>query len=54
MYGISRVTGHAVLQRWREADAAGLEERSRALLRHPNQGSVLPSNAGNSAQFQCG
>lgn len=37
MYGISRVTGHEVLRRWREGGEAVLEERSRAPLRHPNQ-----------------
>jgi transposase InsO family protein len=37
MYGISRVTGHEVVRRWRAAGEAGLEERSRAPLRHPNQ-----------------
>lgn len=37
MYGISRVTGYAVLRRWREGGEAGLEERSRAAVRHPNQ-----------------
>lgn len=37
MHGISRVTGHAVLRRWREQGEAGLSERSRAPLRHPNQ-----------------
>jgi transposase InsO family protein len=36
-YGISRVTGYAVLERWREQGEAGLEERSRAPWRHPNQ-----------------
>jgi transposase InsO family protein len=37
MYGISRVTGHEVLRRWRAEGEAGLGERSRAPLRHPNQ-----------------
>src|SRR5438270_10969836 len=37
IYGISRVTGHAVLRRWREAGEIGLEARSRAPLLHPNQ-----------------
>jgi transposase InsO family protein len=36
-YGISRVTGYAVLERWRAQGEAGLEERSRAPWRHPNQ-----------------
>jgi transposase-like protein len=37
MHGISRVTGHIVLRRWREQGEAGLAEHSRAALRHPNQ-----------------
>jgi transposase InsO family protein len=37
MHGISRVTGHLVLRRWREQGEAGLAEQSRAALRHPNQ-----------------
>jgi transposase InsO family protein len=37
IYGISRVTGYAVLDRCREGGEVGLEERSRAPLRHPNQ-----------------
>lgn len=37
MYGISRVTGHAVLRRWHQAGEAGLVERSRSALGHPNQ-----------------
>jgi transposase InsO family protein len=37
MYGISRVTGHELLRRWREGGEAALEERSRAPGRHPNQ-----------------
>jgi putative transposase len=37
LYGISRVTGYAVLRRWREGGEAGLGDRSRAPLRHPNQ-----------------
>lgn len=37
IYGISRVTGHAVLRRWHQAGEAGLAERSRAALVHPNQ-----------------
>ena len=37
IYGISRVTGYAVLERSREGGEVGLEERSRAPLRHPNQ-----------------
>lgn len=37
MYGISRVTGHAVLRNWRAQGESGLEPRSRAPLRHPNQ-----------------
>lgn len=36
-YGISRVTGYAVLARWRAEGEAGLEERSRAPGRHRNQ-----------------
>ena len=36
-YGISRVTGYAVWRRWREMGEAGLAERSREPLRHPNQ-----------------
>ena len=37
MYGISRVSGYALLQRIRADGEAGLEDRSRAPLRHPNQ-----------------
>ena len=37
MHGISRVTGHEVLRRWHQEGEAGLAERSRAALRHPNQ-----------------
>src|SRR5271169_5940167 len=37
IYGISRVTGYEVLGRSRGEGEAGLEERSRAPLRHPNQ-----------------
>ena len=37
MYGISRVTGHEVLRRWRQGGEAGLEQRSRAPVRHPHQ-----------------
>lgn len=37
MYGISRVTGHEVLRRWRAGGEAALGERSRAPRRHPNQ-----------------
>ncbi len=36
-YGISRVTGYAVWRRWQVEGEAGLEERSRAPGRHPNQ-----------------
>ena len=36
-YGISRPTGYAVLERYAEDGAAGLEERKRAPQRHPNQ-----------------
>ncbi len=37
MYGISRPTGYAVLRRFQEQGETGLQERSRAALRHPNQ-----------------
>ena len=37
IYGISRVTGYAVLERCRKGGESSLEERSRAPLRHPNQ-----------------
>jgi len=37
MHGISRVTGHALLRRWQEEGEAGLAERSRSPLHHPNQ-----------------
>ena len=36
-YGVSRVTGYEVLQRWRQLGVQGLEEQSRAAQRHPNQ-----------------
>ena len=36
-YGISRQTGYQVLRRYRQAGDEGLEERSRAPHRHPNQ-----------------
>jgi transposase InsO family protein len=36
-YGISRQTGYQVLRRYRQAGDEGLEERSRAPRRHPNQ-----------------
>jgi transposase InsO family protein len=36
-YGISRATGYEVLRRYRNQGEAGLEERSRAPGRHPNQ-----------------
>lgn len=36
-YGISRKTGYKVLGRWQQEQAAGLQDRSRAPLRHPNQ-----------------
>ena len=36
-YGITRPTGYAVLRRYEGEDEAGLEERSRAPRRHPNQ-----------------
>ena len=37
MYGISRPTGYAVLRRFQEQGETGLQEQSRAALRHPNQ-----------------
>jgi transposase InsO family protein len=37
MYGISRPTGYAVLQRYAASGMEGLEERSHAPARHPNQ-----------------
>ena len=37
MYGISRPTGYAVLERFALHGESGLEERSHAPLRHPNQ-----------------
>jgi transposase len=37
MYGISRPTGYAVLARYRACGEAGLEARSHAAARHPNQ-----------------
>lgn len=40
LHGISRVSGYTVLRNWRELGAAGLEPRSRAPLRHPNQTSA--------------
>lgn len=36
-YGITRPTGYAVLRRYEREGEAGLEERSRAPRRHPNQ-----------------
>jgi transposase InsO family protein len=36
-YGITRPTGYAVVERFAREGAAGLEERSRAPKRHPNQ-----------------
>ena len=36
-YQISRETGFQRLERFRLEGAAGLQDRSRALLRHPNQ-----------------
>ncbi len=36
-YGITRPTGYAVLRRYAQDGEAGLEERSRAPRRHPNQ-----------------
>ncbi len=36
-YEITRPTGYAVLQRYAGEGEAGLEERSRAAKRHPNQ-----------------
>lgn len=40
MHGISRVSGYRVLRSWRALGEAGLEARSRAPLRHPNQTSA--------------
>jgi transposase InsO family protein len=40
IYGISRPTGYAVLRRYEEGGEVGLEERSRAPRRHPNQTSA--------------
>jgi putative transposase len=37
VYGITRPTGYAVLRRYAQDGTAGLEERSRAPHRHPNQ-----------------
>lgn len=37
LHGISRRTGYEVMRRWREGGDDGLEDRSRAPLRHPNQ-----------------
>lgn len=37
VYGITRPTGYAVLRHYAQEGAAGLEERSRAPHRHPNQ-----------------
>jgi transposase InsO family protein len=37
IYGISRPTGYAVLERYAQHGASGLEERSHAPQRHPNQ-----------------
>ena len=36
-HGISRVTGYAALRRYEGSGESGLEERSRAPLRHPNR-----------------
>src|SRR4051812_3712494 len=36
-YGVSRQTGHKWIGRYREGGLKGLEDRSRATLRHPNQ-----------------
>ena len=36
-YGISRQTGYELVQRYRQEGEVGLEERSRAPRRHPNQ-----------------
>lgn len=37
VYGITRPTGYRLLRRYAEAGEEGLEDRSRAALRHPNQ-----------------
>jgi len=39
-YGISRKTGYKIVARWEQSGAAGLEDRSRAPERHPNQTAV--------------
>lgn len=36
-YGIARKTGYEIVARWQAAGALGLNDRSRAPLRHPNQ-----------------
>jgi len=36
-YGISRPTGYELVRRWQAGGQAGLEDRSRAPRRHPNQ-----------------
>jgi len=36
-YGISRKSGYKIVARWEQAGADGLEDRSRAPQRHPNQ-----------------
>ena len=36
-YGIARKTGYEIVGRWQAAGASGMNERSRAPLRHPNQ-----------------
>jgi putative transposase len=40
VYGITRPTGYTVLRRYEQEGVAGLEERSRAPQRHPNQTSA--------------
>jgi transposase InsO family protein len=39
-YSIARKTGYKILARWQQERMAGLEDRSRAPLRHPNQTSA--------------
>lgn len=39
-YGIARKTGYEIVARWQGAGALGLQDRSRAPLRHPNQTSA--------------
>ncbi|HXU93990.1 MAG TPA: IS481 family transposase [Gallionella sp.] len=36
-YGIARKTGYKILERWEQERMDGLQDRSRAPLRHPNQ-----------------